>query len=597
MRLFTSSLRNQLIAGFLAVGLVFGAGLALSASRLISVTHTLNAGASRVHLADQLSSDTYNMQASQLMTALEPSSAGDHAADVATFRRDLQTLGEHLMGGADQTAYAAIRSAFAHWQQVDGRAVALAQSGQQSASQQLMTGSGAANVATDRVAAAASALAAHVSAEDNRLAASARSSALLVTIAAAALALVLSILIVVLLSRRLVGGVRALLHSAKALAHGEVDQSIEIHGRDEVAAIARAFSEIDEYLRSAAAAAEQIAAGNFATTLEPRSDKDALGHAFLQLRDRVGGVVRAISTTSATLNSSSLEMASTTEEVGRAITEIAQSVGSVATGAEQQVRAIDEAQRMSEEVALASRTSSAAAAETAAVAAEARTSAEAGERAVSQVDEAMRGVQSSSNEVSAAIEMLGEKSSRIAGIVDTISGIAEQTNLLALNAAIEAARAGEQGRGFAVVAEEVRKLAEESSAAAGTIAAIVSEIRSETDHAVAVVAQGVRQTDEGAQTVDAAREAFRQIRENVEAMTERIEQIASSSAQIVSSAERMHESVHAVVAVAEQSSSSTEQVSAATEQTTASTQQIASSAQSLSMTADELEKLVAQFSF
>ena len=37
---------------------------------------------------------------------------------------------------------------------------------------------------------------------------------------------------------------------------------------------------------------------------------------------------------------------------------------------------------------------------------------------------------------------ISERSEKIGGIVDTITGIAEQTNLLALNAAIEAARAG-----------------------------------------------------------------------------------------------------------------------------------------------------------
>ena len=372
--------------------------------------------------------------------------------------------------------------------------------------------------------------------------------------------------------------IAGLTDAIKAMAHGDLTKTVEPKtpqienpAGDEVGDVGRAFNDIQARM------------------------VEAIG-GYNDTRAQLGSLVGNVSSSAQTLSAASQQMATTSEEAGRAVGEIASAVGEVAQGAERQVRAVEQAKLATEEVASASSAGAQNAQETAEAAVAAREVAEQGAGAVAQASEAMSAVRDSSLHATEAIRELGAKSEQIEGIVATITGIAEQTNLLALNAAIEAARAGEQGRGFAVVAEEVRKLAEESQSAAGSIAGLIGEIQAETAKAVEVVEDGARRTEDGVATVEQARESFLTLGASVQDMNGRVEEIAAAIQQIASSSQQVQTDMTEVAAVAEQSSASSQQVSASTQQTSASTQQIAASAQELARTAEELERLVGQFS-
>jgi len=79
-------------------------------------------------------------------------------------------------------------------------------------------------------------------------------------------------------------------------------------------------------------------------------------------------------------------------------------------------------------------------------------------------------------EASHQVQGLGRVGRRITGFIASIRELADMTDLVALNAAIEAARAGRYGKGFAAVATEVRRLAEQSAAAASEAGDLVEEV-------------------------------------------------------------------------------------------------------------------------
>mgnify|MGYP002625113107 CR=1 FL=1 len=207
----------------------------------------------------------------------------------------------------------------------------------------------------------------------------------------------------------------------------------------------------------------------------------------------------------------------------------------------------------------------------------------------------MRNIETSVMSSAEVVKKLGESSQQIGQIIDAIANIADQTNLLALNAAIEAARAGEHGRGFAVVADEVRKLAEQSREAAGTISTLIGHIQEDTETAVQSIRQGNADVGVGAAAVletgvafDGIDEQIERLRVNIAESIKRIDVVRDSSQMILVSMEEINK-------LSQSAEEESQNVSAAAEEQSAAMHEMAEASNRLSELAQELQTEVQKF--
>ncbi|WP_321005582.1 methyl-accepting chemotaxis protein [Hungatella sp.] len=333
--------------------------------------------------------------------------------------------------------------------------------------------------------------------------------------------------------------------AARAMAKGEFSAvRVAYDSRDELGSLAgdirSMVKTLTDVIQNETYILNEMAEGNFSVHSE--RDEYYIGE-FEQLLRSMKKINRGLSELLLQISQSADNVAASSEQVSSGSQNLAQ-------GTTEQAASVEELTGMMSEISDQAYRNS-------------RDAQEASEKAQMVKENATESSRSMQEMVKAMAEISG-KSDEIRKIVKTIEDFSFQTNILALNAAVEAARAGDRGKGFSVVANEVRSLANQSSAASKSTAALIQsslqavengrKIANETDNALAEVVSGIDNVSELLfHITDASSKQFdanRQVTENINLISEVVqtnsataEECAAASEELASQAQLLKELV------------------------------------------------------
>jgi methyl-accepting chemotaxis protein len=309
--------------------------------------------------------------------------------------------------------------------------------------------------------------------------------------------------------------------------------------------------------------------GDLTRRLEIRS-KDEIGdaaEAFNMMMEKFSALVRHVSESAGQVSSAAHTLATSAGQVAAsstqqdakssaaamAVEEMLASIGSIAAGMERVHEQSRESLRRSGE----------------------------GNESLSRLIGEVGQVEATVKEIADSVTEFVRSTESITNMTRQVKDIADQTNLLALNAAIEAARAGEQGRGFAVVADEVRKLAEKSSASASEIDAVT--------HTLAQQAEVVRRSIEsGLEHIASSQNSMNTVAEVLASASTSVTEVGRGLDAIASATDEQRR-------VSGEVAQNIESISSMSRENAHAVEQTATSAQEMEALADNLQSTVGRF--